>query len=65
MENQHCVIVPPKRKIDATVAIECYHMSGIGYRGDTVAWRQWIVGMKLQSCQLFADVVGSLMAFSP
>jgi hypothetical protein len=56
MENPHWVTWPSKQNTNATVAMECYHMRYNGYGGDTATWKQWIVGMKLRSGQLFADV---------
>jgi len=55
MENPHWVTWPSKQNTNATVAMECYHMRYNGYGGDTATWKQWIVGMKLRSGQLFAD----------
>ena len=57
MENPHWVTWPSKQNTNATVAMECYHMRYNGYGGDTATWKQWIVGVKLRSGQLFADVL--------
>jgi hypothetical protein len=57
MENPHRVTWPSKQNTNATVAMECYHMRYDGYGGDTATWKQWIVGVKLRSGQLFADDV--------